>query len=538
VAAFGSALATRTAAATDADPNTPGIQLPTELGGTTIEVNGRRAGLLFVSPNQVNFVIPAATEIGAATVVVRSADGTISQGTAQVNAAAPAIFTANSSGQGVPAGSVLRVLPNGTQVSEPLAQFNPATGAFTTKPINLGAEGERVFLILYLSGIRGAVDANGDGNVNETVHLLLGGHELVPAYAGPQGTFVGLDQLNAEIPRSMIGRGLVNLAVNFTTRATSNLTRIEIAGNSPVSVDSFSPATILAGQELVINGSGFAATPADNQVFIVDQQEQAFRAKVIAATPNQLKVIVPFGAGSGPVLVRTPQGEAASASALTVRTSTSGFVEDASRQPMPGVTVRLRGTNITATTSREGSFILPDVPAGASIVEVDGATALDAQPYPKLLLRISAQAGRDNQFPGPISLAPIIGPNLLVGPASADLASDAAEPAQAGGVTFEVPSSASVIFPDGATSGALSLATVANSHLPAALPPGIFSSTVAQITPLGVTLTPGGKLTFPNTDGLPAGAQAKLFRLDQTPSSPILGSFIEAGTATVSTDGQ
>jgi signal transduction histidine kinase len=69
VAAFGSALATRTAAATDADPNTPGIQLPTELGGTTVEVNGRRAGLLFVSPNQVNFVIPAATETGATGVV-------------------------------------------------------------------------------------------------------------------------------------------------------------------------------------------------------------------------------------------------------------------------------------------------------------------------------------------------------------------------------------------------------------------------------------------------------------------------------------
>src|SRR5689334_8488340 len=55
VAAFGSNLATTTQSAT-AQP------LPTELGGTSVEVNGRKAGLFFVSPNQINYVIPDATE--------------------------------------------------------------------------------------------------------------------------------------------------------------------------------------------------------------------------------------------------------------------------------------------------------------------------------------------------------------------------------------------------------------------------------------------------------------------------------------------
>src|SRR5215813_6822979 len=50
VTAFGSQLATRTVVATDDDLDAPGLQLPTELDGTTVEVNGRLAQLLFVSP--------------------------------------------------------------------------------------------------------------------------------------------------------------------------------------------------------------------------------------------------------------------------------------------------------------------------------------------------------------------------------------------------------------------------------------------------------------------------------------------------------
>src|SRR5262245_37979764 len=46
--ASGAHLAIQTASAVDADPNTPGLQLPTELGGTTVTVNGRPAELFFV----------------------------------------------------------------------------------------------------------------------------------------------------------------------------------------------------------------------------------------------------------------------------------------------------------------------------------------------------------------------------------------------------------------------------------------------------------------------------------------------------------
>jgi uncharacterized protein (TIGR03437 family) len=421
VAAFGSRLATQTVVATDADPNTPGIQLPTELGGTTVEVNGRRAGLFFVSPTQVNYQMPLATETGAANVVVRAGDGAVSNGVARVVSAAPALFTANSSGAGAPSGSVLRVLPGGAQVEEPLAQFDPATGTFTPRPINLGVAGERVFLILYMTGLRGAVDADNDGNFNETIHVLLGGNEVTPAYAGPQGSFVGLDQINVEIPRSMVGRGAINLAVNFSTIFTSNVTRIEIAGASPVSVSGFTPSPALAGGEITINGAGFAANAADNQVFIVDAQEQPFRAKIISATTNQLRALVPFGAGSGRLLVRTPQGEAMSVATLAVRASISGFVEDAGRQPLPGVSVRLLDANLGAMTSAEGVFLLPDVPASsASQIEVDASGLVASQPFAKVALPLAVRDHRDNQFQNFITLQRSAAFNLTADDADAN----------------------------------------------------------------------------------------------------------------------
>ena len=94
VAAFGTQLASQTVIATDADPNQPGIQLPTELAGTTVEVKGRKAGLFFVSPNQVNYLVPAATE--AETVDVTIKNGTnISSGTVMVTQVAPAILAGN-----------------------------------------------------------------------------------------------------------------------------------------------------------------------------------------------------------------------------------------------------------------------------------------------------------------------------------------------------------------------------------------------------------------------------------------------------------
>ncbi len=534
-AAFGSQLATQTAVAAS-------LPLPTELGGTTVEINGRRAGLFFVSSFQINFLVPTDSESGSLDLVVRAGDGVVSRGTVAVSRVAPAIFTANNDGQGVPAAALLRIRRDGAQIIEPLSQPNPINGRQTTRPIDLGPEGERVFLILFLSGISRAADPNDDGNRDETIRVIIGGHEAAPLYAGSLPNFAGLDQINVELPRSLIGRGRVNLAVNAAGYSSSNLVEIEIAGtagNAPPQISGFSAASALAGQVIQINGSGFAPNPRDNLARIA-----GIEARVSAATSTRLTVVTPFGAETGRVSVRTPQGEALSASLLTIRPSISGFVETTARQPIKGVTARVVGANIAAVTNAEGFFLLPDVAPGLAVIEVDGATAPVTPPYPKMLLSLNARANRDNPFARPIALqqtngreiriaSPSLSSEVSVSVPVASLESEVAEPSQVGEVTLQLPPNVSVRFPDGATSGTITITMIENGRLPVALPFGVFNSAIAQLTPFGAILTPGARLFFPNSDGWPVGTRAKLFRLDQKPDSPTVGRFIEAGVVTV-----
>lgn len=200
-AVFGSKLATVTSAVfgDDSDPITPGVQLPTTLGGTTIRVkdsagNERFAPLFFVVNTQINFQIPQGTAAGAATVTVTASDGTISTGTVNVVAVAPALFAASSTGGGPAAALVLRIKADNSQIYESVATFDGAK--FVTSPISLGPDTDQLFLILFGTGIRGNTNL---ANASATI----GGLNSQVDFAGAQGGFVGLDQANTRIPRNV-----------------------------------------------------------------------------------------------------------------------------------------------------------------------------------------------------------------------------------------------------------------------------------------------------------------------------------------------
>lgn len=214
VAAFGTAMATRVEAA-----NT--LPLPTQLAGTTVRVRDsagveRLASLFFVAPTQINFQIPTGTATGQATITVTSGDGTVSGGVANIAAVAPGFFTANASGQGVAAATVLRVRADGTQAFEPVARFDAAQNRFVAAPIDLGPESEQVFLILFGTGFRQRSSLS-------ATSLSIGGINVEVLYAGAQGDFVGLDQVNARLPRSLIGRGEVDVALMADSRSANRV---------------------------------------------------------------------------------------------------------------------------------------------------------------------------------------------------------------------------------------------------------------------------------------------------------------------------
>ena len=74
--------------------------LPSELNGVVVRVDGRGAEIAYVSPTQINFVLPRATRIGTVQVTVL-VDGVVrATGTAEVARLAPAIFSTGGSGAG------------------------------------------------------------------------------------------------------------------------------------------------------------------------------------------------------------------------------------------------------------------------------------------------------------------------------------------------------------------------------------------------------------------------------------------------------
>jgi uncharacterized protein (TIGR03437 family) len=219
VSAFGSGLATAVQSATT-DP------LPSRLAGTEVKVKDRLgverpAQLFFVSQEQVNYLMPAETASGAATVMVISGDGTTALGTVQIVAVAPGLFAANANGQGVAAAIAVRVKPDHSQSFELVAEFDAAQQRFIARPLDLGPETDTIVLLLFGTGIR-------HRTAPTAVTARIGGLDAPVDYAGPQSAFAGLDQINVRVPRALAGRnGEVDIVLTVDGQP-SNAVKIRI----------------------------------------------------------------------------------------------------------------------------------------------------------------------------------------------------------------------------------------------------------------------------------------------------------------------
>ena len=99
----------------------------------------------------------------------------------------------------------------------------------------------------------------------------------------------------------------------FTYDPVGNIAAVTVDASTTLSIAQFAPNTGLAGTVVTINGSGFNSTAAANTVSFNGQA-----ATVSAATPTSLTVVVPAGAGSGPITVSNGNGSVSSTSPFTV----------------------------------------------------------------------------------------------------------------------------------------------------------------------------------------------------------------------------
>src|SRR5258708_5713400 len=179
------------------------LPLPTMLGGASVSVMdsakvSRLAPLFYVSPNQINFVVPDATATGMATVTIMNGDPVPTSTTVMVTTVAPGLFTANSQGTGVAAAIAIRRII-ATQTDTEIPVFHCDANACASDPIDLD-DTSTVFLELFGTGIRGRTTL---ANVSATI----GGTAVVVLFAGAQGQFPGLDQVNLMLPLTLKAKG-------------------------------------------------------------------------------------------------------------------------------------------------------------------------------------------------------------------------------------------------------------------------------------------------------------------------------------------
>jgi uncharacterized protein (TIGR03437 family) len=170
--------------------------------------------LTSISPNQITFIVPAALWGGLSDVVVTSREGSMSHSTAAVHGLYPRIF--RWAGNPDDRAAVLDAIG-----------FLSTISAVSNSPFNLDG---RSRLSIWASGIttgvansdttndvmlaNGRILANVAEGISVEARLSDGRAFILPVeYAGPQGSMVGLDQINVVLLPQLQGAGNVQLTV-------------------------------------------------------------------------------------------------------------------------------------------------------------------------------------------------------------------------------------------------------------------------------------------------------------------------------------
>jgi uncharacterized protein (TIGR03437 family) len=159
--------------------------------------------LIFAGATQINFIVPADVASGPAALIVATVSGS-AEFPVTIAATAPGLFSANGTGQGLAAAQAL-IVNNDKSVTT----LTVADGLI---PVRSGTD---IYLVLYGTGIRGH---------GSEVLATLAGRPVEVLYAGPQGAFPGLDQVNLKVPLSVASAGNVEIRLTVDGTAANAVT--------------------------------------------------------------------------------------------------------------------------------------------------------------------------------------------------------------------------------------------------------------------------------------------------------------------------
>jgi uncharacterized protein (TIGR03437 family) len=160
----------------------------------------RTAQLLYVSPEQINFLVPEGAAPGPATFTV---SGQTFPGT--IDTVAPGLFSMTGTGSGVAAATAIATQVANPQIRSDVPVFSCAASVCTAVPVRLGID-TPIYATFFGTGIRNRSSLS---NVTVTIH----GVQVPVLYAGPSPGSIGLDQVNVALTLNLRGAGEADVVV-------------------------------------------------------------------------------------------------------------------------------------------------------------------------------------------------------------------------------------------------------------------------------------------------------------------------------------
>jgi uncharacterized protein (TIGR03437 family) len=358
VAAFGQNLCSQTMTGSLAAPG----QLPTTLGGCSVTVAGIAAMMQYVSPGQVNFIMPAGVASGQATVTVHNGSQ-IMTGTAATASAGPGMFALNGMGMG-----------EGAMLNGDL---------WRTPPFSTSTNGHATVVAMYVTGM----------DTLSTPTVTVGGMPANVVWYGDISAYPGLQQINIMLTDGMAGVGRVPVMMTSNGQA-SNITSMHVLPTTAMmqGMPGWSQGMMMAdnmprGHEL----SYLAFNASNNTALVTDENDDVIHVISMTSKSTTATITLPSGSQAHAVAVNASGnlaavGLSAKASVALIDLTQNKVISVIGTGYYPS-RVAFSGSNLLATSSASGTLSLIDtgngvitqtikVGIGASGIAVSGNIAL------------------------------------------------------------------------------------------------------------------------------------------------------------------
>ena len=174
------------------------LPLPTTLGGVSVRMGGFNAPLFFASPGQVNAQVPVELSNVTSADVVVTARGLVSTPrTLQIDANQPGIFVIGGS--------------QGAVLNENLSSNSPARPAVRGSVIQIFATGLGPTTPAVASGA--AAPSSPTASLVTPVTVTIGGINAPVQFQALAPGFVGIYQINAQVPANVAAGSAINLKI-------------------------------------------------------------------------------------------------------------------------------------------------------------------------------------------------------------------------------------------------------------------------------------------------------------------------------------